>query len=232
MKTAVSLALLLLGATTARADLVTIVASGDLTSFSDPQGLLPFTESDALGGFTLTLTYDDTATTDTSADPSIGIYLSAIQSMQLTVGSRVIAPWLQKSVLVLNDRPQGSAATDLWDAQTVQSTALNEDGARRQESFDLQFGNTVSGSTAPPLTSAGLVQPPWPSGWLWVDIRYKIDDYDATNAKIGAPASALARVENLTITASPVPLPATAWLFLTALALPFQRVLRRHCVSR
>ncbi len=231
MKTVLALALLLLGATTVRADLVSIAASGSLTSFADPEGLLPFTQSDALGGFTLTVTYDDTATTDIVAGPGIGIYTSAIQSMQLTVGPRIIAPWSQKGVLVLNDRPQGTAATDLWSAQTLQTTPLNQDGDTRQESFDLLFLTTVSGSTAPPLTSDGLVRPPWPYNWMSVSIRYRIDDFDAQHASLGTPASAEATVQNLTITASPVPLPATVWLLVTALAMPVMRALRRRALG-
>jgi len=233
MKAALGLALFLLGATAARADLVTIVATGDLTSFSDPDGLLPFSQADALGGFTLSVTYDDTATTDISGSPAIGIYPAAIQSMQLTVGSTIIAPWSQKGVVVFNDRPGGAGtATDLWSAQTLQTTPPNQDGATRQESFDLQFLKTIAGATAPALTSDGLVPPPWPYSWTAAAIRYRIEDLDAQNVLLGVPASAEAAVQNLTISVSAVPLPASAWLLMTALVVPFQRALRRRWLAR
>lgn len=229
MNRTLMLACLLLATASARADLVTIVASGSLTNFSDSQGLLPFSQADAQGGFTFTVVYDDTATADLVADPARAVYSTAVQSMQLTVGAVVVPPWSQKGILIFNDRSSdgGLTSSDLWGAQTLQTTAPDQDGNTRQESFDLTLVRRNSGAAGPPLTSDALVQPPWPYGWSVASIRYRIDDYDAQHALLGTPASAEASAQSLSITTSEVPLPAAGWLLGTGLLAVASRRRRR-----
>ena len=221
----------LLFSVSAPAALLDVVVTGTLATFNDPDGLLPFSESDALQGFTLSFTLDDT-TPDQSADPYLGVYVGAFQRAELRVGGQAIAPWPDQAIQVLPRQPgfqaPGARNRDLWLAQTRQVADLDDASAFRQTSFELILSGTFAVSG--PLESDALVPPPWPHTWSAALIQYTIADYEP-GVLIGVIAQAAANVTSITVTPAVVPLPPAAWLLATGLAALFAPRLQRRGIS-
>jgi hypothetical protein len=221
-KTTVPLALLLFS-TSAPAALFDVVATGTLAGFTDPAGLLPFTQADATQGFTLRFTFDDT-TTDQSLDPDTGLYIGAFQNLELRIGGTLIEPWSQQAILVYPYAP-GVRDRGFWAVRTFEISPADDNGLVRESSFDLTL------ATAPgvpgPLTSDALVPPPWPGPWSIAFIRYVVAD---PGAMPGPPlAEARASIDSIAVTPSVIPLPPALWLLGSALgALASGSVLRRR----
>ena len=220
MRRLLPLACLLFSASS-HAALLDVVATGTLTGFDDSLGLLPFSESDALQGFTLSFTFDDT-TPDQSADPNNGLYIGAFQHLELRVGGQVVAPWPDQGIVVLPQAP-GVRDRDWWAARTFQ--LVGEGSEVRESSFQLVL---LSARGEPgPLASDALVPPPWPYPWSVAVIQYSILD-PASPPGFGPLAQASASVTSLTVTPSVVPVPPAALLFATGLAALRVPALRRR----
>lgn len=229
MNSIVRLLVMLLATATARADLVTVIATGTLREFSDPDGLLPFSAADAELGFTLTVSINTSKVNDLSSDPALGAYSEAIQSIHLTVGEVTVAPFDEQLVVIFDDQLStgGELFADRWLATTQRWTPLSPDGSERREGYDLSLIRW--GTTAPiePFDSDALVMPPWPYEWSQARIRYGITDYDAEGMPIATLARASATIGNMEVIVGEVPLPSAAWLLPTALFAMIGRTRRR-----
>jgi len=231
MKRTLALLLFLIAAG-ARASVFTLVAGGSLSEFSDPDGLLPFSEADAAGGFTLALTYSDQALDALGDDPHVGLYTNAMQSLALTVGA-VSVPLLTSRILLVADDAPGNSGDyiDMWIAQSSTVVASGTAGGTRQATVNLTFLRSEAATPVAPFDSDALALPPWPYGWTTAYIRYYVADYDAEGALVATLASARAGVESLEVTPAAVPLPASIWLLPTAFGMLMARARRRYRVA-
>jgi hypothetical protein len=105
MRPAISLLVLAMAACSAHGANVTVVATGVMDEFYDPDGMLFFSEPPPGTEFRLTFTYDD-ATVDILDDPDFGFYFRAVSSVVFEVGGFEIpnSPGRNGHILVLNDK--------------------------------------------------------------------------------------------------------------------------------
>jgi len=225
MKRSVVLAILMLVALlpSAYSANITVIAEGVFSEYSDPDGLLPFSEPAPGTIFTMEFTYDDTtpdAFFDRDPDPLpvFGQYVDAISAAKLTIGTDTFEMGELGFINVIDDSPSDGNYVDLWHASTVTSTPTGIPDQFLNEGFALVLANSSSLFPAPPLTSDALVKPSWPSDWEIGQISYSIDRFiqsDSTSSERLAFANA-----NITsITTTAVPLPAAGWLLGSALGL-------------
>ena len=153
---------------------ITMEASGALTEFSDPGGLLPFAEPGTGTEFSLRLTYDD-ATPDSIPVPEAGNYDGAISAMTLSFGAESFQLQPVNFITVIDDAvsTQPGEVYDLWVAKTLTETPTGNSGETLLEGFGIIFVE----ENPPPvssLTSDDLVVPGWPGAWTTAMIFYNV----------------------------------------------------------
>jgi hypothetical protein len=219
---------LILGLNTAviQAANVTVEASGAMTLFSDPGGLLPFTEPGSGTVFSLRLTYDDATPDDVlfpgggsiDAVPSVGSYNDAILSMTLGFGAESFELRPINFINVIDDEvsSQTGEISDLWVAKTLTETPTGNTGELLLEGFGIIFVEEGT-PPIPSLTSDNLVTPEWPGSWDRAMIFYNLQLETEVNGE--TTIETLANVNAELTSFSVVPTPAAVWLFGSALGL-------------
>jgi len=197
---------------------VTVIAEGVFSQYTDPDGLLPFSEPATGTIFWLKFTYDDATPDSLDFVSGIGIYENAISDISLTIGSDTFGMGTSSNnILVFDDNEiaDGDFA-DGWLAVTGTDTPTGIPNQLYRERFSVLLSSVLPSSPVPPLTSDALVEPSWPSGWTEGLIQYSIflQTIDGS-APIETLASAKANVTRISV----IPLPAAIWLFGSALSL-------------
>ncbi len=209
----VALLLMAISFTTQAAN-VNVTASGAMTVFSDPDGLLPFAEPAPGTVFSLDFTYDDaTPGSGPPPPPSFKFYSEAISALTLDVGGPQFGLGDSNSIFVGDDLPDldvPDTYLDLWSAET------RFDVGSLRGTIGLVFVAYADAIPIPLLDTTALVEPPWPADWTAAKIYYEIDEEIAPNEYV-TRAEAEANLQSLAVTT--VPVPATAWLFGSAVVL-------------
>jgi len=201
---------------------VTVIAEGvfegAFANYSDPDGLLPFSEPAPGTIFTMEFTFDD-ATPDQAPEPDLGAYVDAISAAGMMIGSSAFGKGEINNIVIGNDL-EGTGGTfttytDLYSATSHTRTPDVDPDFVLFEGFAI---NLVSSLTVPPttLTSIDLTAPPWPSDWGIATTEYFIirrpEDGSGSQERL---ASAITSITSISV----VPLPAAIWLLGSALGL-------------
>jgi hypothetical protein len=216
MRPAISLLVLAMAACSAHGANVTVVATGVMDEFYDPDGMLFFSEPPPGTEFRLTFTYDDEAADLFYDDPGIGVYPWAISSVTFEVGGYAIpnSPALGRYIIVVNDDEGNDAWTAYFDWQNFAPTP----------GISAAVHMTLTGPTGV-FDSDSLVPPLWPHMWESGVISYSATLGTGEDQFITL-ASTSASIQSVTT----VPLPAGAWLLASGLGLLGWRA-RRQRVS-
>lgn len=199
--------LLMAVSSTTQAANVNVSASGAMTVFSDPDGLLPFAEPAPGTVFALDFTYDDATPGSGPPTPSFKFYTGAISTLTLDVGGLQYGLGQSNSIFVGTDLPDldvPDTYLDLWSAET------RFDAGSLRGTIGLVFVAYADAVPIPLLDTTALVEPPWPANWTAAKIYYEIDEEIAPNEYV-TRAEAEASLQSLAVTT--VPVPAAAWLF-------------------
>lgn len=196
---------------------VTVVASGAMTEFLDPDSVLPFAEPSTGTIFFLTFTYDDSTVDFTKVldpsdlNPSFGLYRDPISSMSLNIGSQQYVLGSESQIIIFDNTLNAAGSiVDLWAAEAIVGSSSFA------ETFGLSLVATGDSAPIPVLSSDELVEPFWPGAWGSSTIRYEIQEEVAPSEWV-TRALASADIESFSVTT--VPIPAAAWLFGSALGL-------------
>jgi len=220
MKTTIALVLLIAAmlSTSAYSSIITVVAEGVFSEYTDPGGYLPFAEPAPGTVFTINFTFDDTTTDELDFLPYIGLYRNPISDMSLMIGDDTFGIGENNSILILDDAESGGGAnrSDIWIASTSTATPTGMPNMVVVEGFSLILATVLSSAPVPTLSSANLVAPSKLSNWNLSEIRYTVSlqSQDGTVPQEEL-ALAYAIITNMTV----VPLPAAVWLFGSALGL-------------
>lgn len=197
----------------AKGAIIYVSATGTLVGVDDSEGILPFTNL-VIGTtqFTLNFSYDDTTSGIISSDGSTGLYLSAVKSMTLDVDSGtngqvdISFPLADGNLIgVQNDAEfEDGRIGDQWFA-----------GARNADLEQLSFhlASDSPSTPVPPLTSALLLPPVFPSGWEIGLISFNILEEKEVEPAVFEMVPIAAATAQVFF----VPVPAAAWLFMTSL---------------
>ncbi len=196
---------------------VTVIAEGVFSEYTDPDGLLPFSEPVPGTIFKIVFTYDSD-TPKLAPLPQLGMFLGAISDASLMIGSDTFGIGTSTRITILNDAVGTTGGyVDLWSGSTNTDTPTGTPNQTVVEGYNLLLVSESPATPVPPLTSTDLVQPFWPNDWEIGEIIYSI------NLRIdnGGPvefqklAEAKANITSIEV----VPLPAAAWLLGSALGL-------------
>lgn len=205
---------LALAAISAHGATVYVVASGALTEFFDPQGLLP---SDAPpfnppldSAVTVRFTYDS-GTPDSRPEQNVGEFRGAISDLSLSIGFYTVPALAANLIAVVDGDPTPPFGSgDVWVADSYTETPL------LRTSISLMLVNANGNAFA----SDALIEPSYDYGFSV--ITYEISDRsDPTQPVTLARAQAFLFGGSIEVTSVPtptVPAPATGWLLVTALA--------------
>jgi hypothetical protein len=201
---------------------VLVRAEGTVQTIFDYDGLLPFS---LIGGELMSISYliDDAATPvdEYPSLPNNARYQGAVLSMTVTIGEHsvvIVPPESGASYMaVLNDSPVGNRLADSWavGAQTHLSPPAAPE--RMYSGSVYLYMEMLDSSPAPALVSDESFQPVPPQDWqeamefangpLGAASIYFSVFSGAMSSSVGAPIS--------TLTVTPVPIPAAAWLLLS-----------------
>lgn len=203
---------------------VAVRVEASLSSFSDPDGLLPFPDPGLGALLRATIRYDDSTRDNLSPTtpdllPEFGQYLDSEASLEFEVGGLTISMLTPPAILIFNDAlgtvDGDDAYTDGWTALSTTSTPTNVPGEVLREVA--QF--TLSSSTPTPpvsiLDSDNLISPFGPEPWDTAVLVYRIEVVNDELDTRTVLASAVASVTNITV----VPIPSALLLFASGLGL-------------
>lgn len=207
----------------ANAAMFNVLVEGVFATHSDPDNLLSLSLPAEGAVFSLSMTYESDTSNIYGYSPSSGAYVNAIRSMSLTVEGQSVELFDGNRILILNDavlRGEGVAEyIDVWLATSNKYTPTEVEGQRIKEGFGFDLYNVSTSRPLSPLTSNALVPPSWGDEWSGGGIYYRIDmETRGPSANdIESTRLAIMTADITSITVSPVPVPAAAWLFGSAL---------------
>jgi hypothetical protein len=220
----------LAAASVARGAILQVVATGFVTSASDPQGLLEVTLPEIGSPVSFSITLDTTAQDGYPQYPQVGAYLAAAP-VQMTIGEAQVAPGTPEvpGLAVILDGlstvwypPPG----DQWSGQSTSPCLPSDPGICRRRAIVLNLSGPDT-----EFTSDALVVPAWPSGWStyeyrsWITYSFLQADNPTGSGTNETLAEIRASVASLTV--SEVPVPAAAWFLPAAFAAAGLRARRR-----
>ena len=201
-----------------------VVATGTFSTYEDPRGLMPFAEPAPGTQFTMSFFYDDVATDDDlfGAGPNIGRY-DGLTDLRLTVGgNEYVSMNMSQAIVVANDflSTSGEFAGRYFDAWQTSTGFVAADG-NISEGIYMSLYTVSDNPSVTPLTSDALVQPLLSLGWDIAILRYSVSELTNPNdpADFSRTTVAFAEASIDAISVTPVPVPAAAWLFGSALGL-------------
>ena len=194
---------------------ITVHAEGLLSEFSDPDGLLPFSEPAPDTAFRLSFTYEDTTETqETDDDPNgISSYQGAITALSLRIEGQTYGLLRSNQIFVLNDALVGDEFTDAWLGST-RNTSI-DGSVFLIEDIGLNLSSSSIEAPVSTLDSEALVPPFGPNPWDNAFITYRFIRVDRSSGQSDELALARAIVTSVAV----VPLPAGFWLLFSALGL-------------
>lgn len=206
MRHAISLLVMAMAACSAYGANVTVVATGAMAEFYDPDGLLFFSEPPLGTEFRLAFTYDDAVADFVYDDPDTGVYRQAISDMTFDVGGIALSDVQLpvRDILVIKD----NEGDDLWIAHLEWQVV----GPAGQSGF-AALNLVLIGPTGV-LDSDSLLPPLWPHMWDRGLISYGLRE-EIGEDQFFTWASTTASIQSVTT----VPLPAGAWLLASGVGL-------------
>lgn len=200
------------------ADNVTVRAEGVLSKFSDPDGLLPFSEPPSGSRFILSFTYDDETTDSTFSPepdsfPGVGLYRNPIISLELQVEGQSFGLLDESLIIVTDDDDPEDGYFEAWDALTRNLTPTGIPNEFLFETILLDLSTFTPEGPISILESDDLIAPFGPAPWENANIYYYFQINNPFEPGRTLLAEARATVTSITV----IPVPAAFWLLSTAL---------------